>query len=187
MKMIVGLGNPGLKYKATRHNMGFMVIDGLCDKYGFRLDQKKFNALYGLAKIRKEKVLLVKPLTFMNNSGEAVGALARYYEIDLEDVVVVYDDLDLPCGKLRLRNSGDSGGHKGIKSLISHLGSKDFKRIRVGIDKDQLMETADYVLGKPNSEQKKLLKPTIEKAVMAADEFIDNDFALVMNKYNKHE
>jgi len=187
MKMIIGLGNPGASYKTTRHNIGFMVVDGLCDRYNVKLDQRKFKAQFTIVRVKEDKVLLVKPLTYMNNSGEAVKALMNYYDIELDDVLVIFDDLDLPCGKLRLRVNGNSGGHKGIKSLITHLKDKNFKRIRIGIDKDILIDTADYVLGKPTSGQKKLLKVAIGNAVMAADEFIDSDFALVMNKYNRNE
>ena len=185
--MIVGLGNPGSPYKATRHNLGFLVVDGLCDKYGIKLDKRKFKGQYAIYQKNSTKVLLVKPLTFMNNCGEAIAPLMNYYQIALADILVIYDDLDLPCGKLRLRSSGNSAGHNGIKSLIKHLGSKDFKRIRIGIDKDPLMVTADYVIGKPNTAQRKLLKPVIELAIAAADDFIETDFDLVMNKYNKHE
>jgi len=187
MKMIIGLGNPGIDYRKTRHNVGFMVIDELCAKHNIKLDQRKFKGQFAIARIGKEKVLLLKPLTYMNNSGEAVSALAKYYDINIEDILVIFDDLDLPCGKLRLRVNGNSGGHKGIKSLITYLGSKEFKRIRIGIDKDPLILTMDYVLGKPTSGQKKLLKAAIEKAALAATDFIDIDFSLVMNKYNKHE
>lgn len=185
--MIIGLGNPGAKYKATRHNIGFMVVDALMEKLRIKLDQRKFQAEYALVTINQEKVLIAKPLTFMNNCGEAIASLMRYYQIHSDDIIVIYDDVDLPCGKLRLRSQGNSGGHNGIKSIIKHSGTKDFKRIRIGIDKDPLIVTADYVLGKPNTGQKKLLKLAIVLAADAAYEFIDTDFNLVMNKYNTHE
>ena len=187
MKMIVGLGNPGRIYQATRHNIGYQVIDKFCDIQEITLNQKKFKGSYIKTKIRDVDVLVLKPLTFMNESGKAVKSLALYYGINIEDILVIYDDLDLPCGKLRLRERGNSGGHKGIKSIISELADKEFKRLRIGIDNDKSMVTPDYVLKKPTLEQKKLLKPTIIKAAKAADAFIDQDFNLVMNKFNKHE
>ena len=187
MKMIVGLGNPGRKYKGSRHNLGFMVIDDLCNLLKVSLDQKKFKAEYGIFRVDEKKVMIVKPLTFMNLCGEAVAPLLGYYKLNLEDLVVIYDDLDLPCGRLRLRKEGGDGGHNGIKSLISHLGTKEFKRIRIGIDKDPLMVTADYVLGKPSLTQRKLLKPIISTAVTAAKDYVNHDFDWLMNKYNHHE
>ena len=185
--MIVGLGNPGRKYKSTRHNIGFMVIDELVRLFNAELDARKFKGEYTIITVKNEKVLLVKPLTFMNLCGECVAPLMGYYKIKLEDLVVIYDDLDLPCGKVRLRVNGGSAGHNGLKSLIKHLGSQEFKRIRIGIDKDPLMLTIDYVIGKPTGAQKKLLKPAIEKAALAVKEYLEEDFSAAMNKYNKNE
>ena len=185
--MIVGLGNPGGKYKSTRHNMGFMVIDELLRLFDSELELRKFKGKYTILTRGNEKVLLVKPQTFMNLCGECVAPLMGYYKIQLEDILVIYDDLDLPCGKVRLRPNGGSAGHNGLKSLIKHLGSQEFKRIRIGIDKDPLMMTIDYVIGKPSGEQKKLLKKAVEKAALAVREYLDSDFTTAMNIYNKNE
>lgn len=133
VKMIVGLGNPGMKYRETKHNIGFITIDEMAYRHGFALNKSKFEAIYAEGFIGTEKVLLVKPQTFMNESGRSVRPLMDYFNVETEDLVVVYDDLDLPAGKIRLRQKGSSGGHNGIKSLIQHLGTKDFNRIRIGI------------------------------------------------------
>jgi PTH1 family peptidyl-tRNA hydrolase len=187
MKMIVGLGNPGAGYKATRHNMGFMVIKALADQLGVVLDEKKFKARYGLVNIDCQKVLLVQPYNYMNNSGEVVETLRRYYDVSLQDILVIVDDVDLPCGKIRLRSRGNSGGHNGLKNLIKLLGSNEFKRVRIGIDKDPLVLGMDYVLGKPTKQQKVLLEPALARAKDAALAFVSQDFNLVMNEYNKTE
>ena len=185
--MIIGLGNPGGQYKNTRHNIGFMVIDELIRLFDVKLELRKFKGKYTILTLNGEKVLLVKPETYMNLCGECVAPLMGYYKIALEDIVVIYDDLDLPCGKVRLRPNGGSAGHNGLKSLIKHLGSKEFKRIRIGIDKDPLILGMDYVIGKPTGEQKKLLKKAVEKAALAIREYLDHDFVSAMNIYNKNE
>src|SRR5699024_2668635 len=133
MKCIVGLGNPGRKYRKTRHNIGFMVIDELLDRHQWKLDKSKFNGDYVLENYQNEKVMLLKPQTFMNLSGESIRPLSDYYNIDMKDILVIYDDLDLPTGKIRLRQKGGHGGHNGIRSTLNHLGQKDFKRLRIGI------------------------------------------------------
>ncbi len=184
VKMIVGLGNPGRTYAKTRHNMGFLCLDGISETLGITLDNNKFKALYGMGMVGSEKVFLVKPQTFMNESGTAVSQLMKYYNIPIEDLLVIYDDLDLPCGKIRLREKGNDGGHNGLKSLNTHLNTKDYKRIRIGIDKDEFIPTVDYVLGKPKAEQAPLLEEAIKQAQAAAIAFIKQDFRLVMNDYN---
>lgn len=147
MKCIVGLGNPGRKYEKTRHNIGFTVIDELASRFQTKLDQTKNNAAYTIVTIGNEKVMLMKPQTYMNLSGEAVRPLMDYYKIDIQDVLVVYDDLDLPVGKLRLRETGGHGGHNGIRSLIQHLGTKDFKKLRIGVGRPtNAQPIVDYVL-----------------------------------------
>ncbi len=187
MKIIVGLGNPGRTYLKTRHNMGFMVIDLLLNEFNVELNEKKFKADYTIVNRLGKKFILVKPQTFMNNSGEAVNQLMRYYNIDLENLVIIYDDLDLPCGKIRLREKGNDGGHNGLKSLNQHLGTKEYKRIRIGIDNNQMIPRADYVLGKPSSEQQEDLSSALTRAKDAVIEFLDHDFNTAMNKYNKNE
>ena len=134
MKLIVGLGNPGKEYENTRHNCGFMAIDYLAQDLGVTINQAKFKGLYAKIKVEGEDVILLKPQTYMNLSGESVSEVMKFFKIDKEDVLVIYDDLDLPVGKIRIRANGSAGGHNGIKSLIAHLNGQDFKRIRIGID-----------------------------------------------------
>ena len=181
MKMIVGLGNPGKQYERTRHNSGFMAIDKVAEKLNLNIDKKEFAALTA----KNNQVILVKPQTYMNNSGEAVSQIMKYYHIDINDLLIIYDDLDLKYGQLRLRLKGSSGGHNGIKSIINYIHSENFKRIRIGIEKNPLIETADYVLGKVEQDKQQLFDDSIEKASQAAIEFITDEFEKIMNKYNK--
>ena len=181
MKMIVGLGNPGKQYERTRHNSGFMAIDKVAEKLNLNIDKKEFAALTA----KNNQVILVKPQTYMNNSGEAVSQIMKYYHIDINDLLIIYDDLDLKYGQLRLRLKGSSGGHNGIKSIINYIHSENFKRIRIGIEKNPLIETADYVLGKVEKDKQQLFDDSIEKASQAAIEFITDEFEKIMNKYNK--
>lgn len=181
MKMIVGLGNPGKQYERTRHNSGFMAIDKVAEKLNLNIDKKECAALTA----KNNQVILVKPQTYMNNSGEAVSQIMKYYHIDINDLLIIYDDLDLKYGQLRLRLKGSSGGHNGIKSIINYIHSENFKRIRIGIEKNPLIETADYVLGKVEKDKQQLFDDSIEKASQAAIEFITDEFEKIMNKYNK--
>lgn len=185
MKLIVGLGNPGKEYEWTRHNAGFMVMDEIANSLNCAIDQKKFKALIGTCNVQGEKVILMKPQTFMNLSGEAVGEAMRFYQIDLDDVLIIYDDLDLPVGKLRLRMKGSAGGHNGIKSIIQHVHSQDFKRIRVGIDKDARIPVINWVLGKIRKEEKEAFVASLKVASEAAIHFIKHDFSETMNTFNK--
>jgi peptidyl-tRNA hydrolase, PTH1 family len=185
LKLIVGLGNPGKDYEQTRHNIGFMIIDELAERLSIRLDKMKFNGLYGQGIVNGEKVILLKPLTYMNLSGESVRPLMDYYDIDMDDLLVIYDDLDLPQGKIRLRTKGSAGGHNGIKSLNQHLGTQEFNRIRVGISRPQNgMKVVDYVLGRFMNEEMVLLKEAIHKSVAASEEWTKRSFLEVMNIYN---
>lgn len=185
MKVIVGLGNPGFQYKKTRHNIGFMVIDELSNKLSTKVKQKKFNSLIGQCTFRNEKLVLVKPQTYMNESGIAVRPLLDYYKLPAEDLVVIYDDLDLPTGKIRLRQKGGSGGHNGIKSLISHLGTKDFNRIRVGIDRPpQENIVIDYVLKPFSKNEKEIISDACDRASDACLKWAQVPFPQVMNEYN---
>ena len=186
MKLIVGLGNPGNKYELTRHNTGFMVMDRIASKCGVSIDQKKFKALIAVTTIKGEKVILMKPQTFMNLSGEAVQAACHFYQISPKDILVIYDDLDMPCGKLRLREKGSAGGHNGIKSIIQHMSTQEFCRIRVGIDKSSY-DTIDYVMGKFTAEQKPLMDKSLDKAAEAAVEFVSKRFSDIMNTYNRND
>lgn len=185
MKVIVGLGNPGKKYEATRHNVGFMVIDELSNRLNIPLDQSKFNGVYGIGHVAGEKVILVKPLTYMNLSGECVRPLMDYYGVDDDNLAVIYDDLDLPVGKVRLRLKGSAGGHNGIKSLIQHLGTQEFKRVRIGIDRPKNgMKVPDYVLGKFLAEEKDEIQSAIDHSAHACEKWIHHSFLEVMNEFN---
>lgn len=184
MKLIVGLGNPGKKYEKTRHNTGFLVIDDVLNKLNIKLDKEKFNAAYTVYNHNGEKIYFVKPMTYMNNSGEAVLPFMKYFNIDLKDLIVVHDDLDLPVGKIRLREKGSSGGQNGMKNIIDLCGSKDIKRIRVGIGKDINIDVVDYVLGKVTKEDKPAYEKSIKKAGDAIIYALDNNFNAVMSNYN---
>ena len=184
MKIIVGLGNPGKSYERTRHNTGFMTMDLILDELHLTLDKKGFKALYTIYNYKGEKIIFVKPQTYMNLSGEAVRDIVNYYGGSYEDVVVIHDDLDLPVGKIRIRKSGSSGGQKGMDNIISLLGNKDIKRIRIGIGNDKDIPTADYVLSKFHKDELKLFKDSIIKAKDAIIYYLDNNFEKVMSKYN---
>lgn len=185
MKLIVGLGNPGKEYERTRHNAGFMAIDKLAEMIDVRFTQKQFNAAIGTAVVKGEKVILMKPETYMNNSGEAVLAAVRYYKIDTQDVLVLHDDLDLPVGKIRIRYQGSSGGQKGLKNIIDLLKTQDIKRIRIGIGKDPIIPVIDYVLGKIPKEQEEVFDDSLERAAKAARASLVLSFQDVMNRYNR--
>lgn len=184
MKLIVGLGNPGKKYEHTRHNMGFEVIDLLADQARIDVDKEIFHGLLGRGDILGEDVMLFKPTTFMNLSGTAVKELIDYFKIPLEDLIIVYDDMAIEPGKIRLRLEGSSGGHKGMSNIIDLLHSQNIKRIRVGIGEPGEWDTIDYVLSKPLKDEKPLIDEAINNAVEAIKEAIMSDFARAMNKFN---
>ena len=185
MKLIVGLGNPGKKYEGTRHNAGFAALDHVAEKWGMRVTKAKFDALTGTGTAAGVKVLLMKPQTYMNNSGEAVRAAMDFYHLQPQDLLVIYDDLDLPIGKLRLRQKGSAGGHNGIKSIQAHIKSQEFDRIRIGIDKDARIPTVDWVLGKIRKEDAQAYQESIEQAAKAAVFALQHSFADAMNQFNK--
>ena len=186
MKMIVGLGNIGTRYDETRHNTGFMVVDQLARDYhlgAFTHLKQEAVAVSGV--INGEKVMLVKPTTFMNDSGRAVGPLVDYYDIDLDDLVIVNDDLDMQVGKVRLKTHGASGGHNGLKSIISVLGTKNFNRVKVGIDHPQHGTVVSHVLGKFSKDERPKFDQAVEQAEHALEDWINGeDFAKLMNAYN---
>ncbi len=186
MKLIVGLGNPGKQYEQTRHNIGFIVMDKIAEKLNIPLQQAKFKGLFGAGLVAGEKVLLLKPLTYMNLSGESIRAIMDFYQIDTEDLVVIYDDLDLAVGRIRLRQRGSAGGHNGIKSTISHLGTQEFNRIRVGINRPTNgMAITDYVLSRFSGEEQGLIEEAAERSADACIEWINKPFIQVMNTYNQ--
>ena len=187
MFIIAGLGNPDEKYQGTRHNVGFDVVDRLAEKYQIAVDTKKHRALIGKGVIEGQKVLLVKPQTYMNLSGESIRSLVEYYKIDPEEeLLVIYDDISLEPGVLRLRTKGSAGGHNGMKSIIKHLGGDTFPRIRVGIggEKHPGQDLADYVLGHFKDDEKELLSDALDKVEKAAELFAQDEFAEAMNKYS---
>ncbi|RYM04924.1 aminoacyl-tRNA hydrolase [Sporolactobacillus sp. THM7-7] len=184
--MIVGLGNPGSEYEHTRHNIGFKAIDLLAGRLDIVLSEHKFNALFGKEKINGETVMLVKPLTYMNASGEAVGPLMRFYKASADELLVIHDDLDLPVGKIRLRQKGSAGGHNGLKSLMQHLRTQAIKRVKIGIGhpKGSHQDVIHYVLGRFSEEDKQLMDQAAERASEAAAAWIATPFPKLMNKYN---
>lgn len=187
MKIIAGLGNPGKKYEKTRHNCGYAVIDILADRYRIDVNRAKFNALCGTGIIDGVKVLLLKPLTYMNLSGEALRAACDFYQADPDsDVIVICDDVSMPTGQLRIRTKGSAGGHNGLKSIISHLGTEGFTRIKVGVgEKPVGMDLADYVLGHfPLSEQADMID-AFERASRAAAALLTQEPTEVMSIFNK--
>ena len=185
MKMIVGLGNPGDKYAGSRHNVGWSTIDVLADRHGIRMSAGKMKGLAGSGIISGEKVLLVKPTTYMNNSGECVRPLADYYKVAVEDIIVIYDDIALDVGQLRVRAKGSAGGHNGMKSLIQHLGSQDFPRVRIGVGaKPEKMDLADHVLGHFPKEELPVIRESLDLAADAAEMLISDGIDKTMNKYN---
>lgn len=185
MKLIVGLGNPGKKYENTRHNTGFAVIDRTLAKLNVELDKNKFNADYTMINRNGEEIYILKPLTYMNLSGEAVVPFMKYFGIEPDDLVVVHDDLDLPVGKIRLRQSGSCGGQNGMRNIIDLLGDSNIKRIRVGIGKDPLIPVVDYVLGKTKKEDLEVYNQALDKASDALIYWLDHDdFSKVMSNFN---
>lgn len=187
MKLIVGLGNPGVKYRHTRHNVGFMFIDFYASQKNITDFKEKNNGLFAMTNINNEKVILLKPLSYMNLSGQVVQAFASYYNIANEDIIVVYDDMDLPFAHLRLRKKGNAGGHNGMKNIIAHLGSNEFYRVRVGIDKPVFHDTIDYVLSSFSKDEIAKLNDTFVKVSDTIDMYITNKFDLAMNKYNSEK
>ena len=185
MKLIVGLGNIGKEYENTRHNMGFILVDrylqykNITDKF-----KEKFNAMYVETTINNEKVIFIKPTTYMNNSGIAVRAFLDFYKLNSEDILVISDDLDLDLGKFRLRRNGSSGGHNGLKSIISHLGTDGFKRLRIGISNDK-DDVINYVLSKFSKKELNEIDTMFDTLVDVLDDYFVMDFTSLMSKYNR--
>lgn len=187
MFVIVGLGNPTAQYEGTRHNAGFDVIDVLAEKYNISVDARRCRAFCGKGIIAGQKVLLVKPQTYMNLSGESVGGIVNYYKIDPEsDLLVIYDDISLDVGQLRIRKKGSAGGHNGIKSIIAHLGTTVFPRIKVGVgEKPKNYDLADYVLGHFSKQERELMEEGYEHASDAVEQIVQGEIEAAMNVFNK--
>lgn len=185
MYLIAGLGNPTKEYDKTRHNVGFCVIDVLADKYGIDVSEKKHKALCGRGVIEGQKVLLVKPQTFMNLSGESLRAASDYYKIEPQDMIVIYDDISLDPGQLRIRLKGSAGGHNGIKNIIAQLGTQEFPRIKVGVGaKPPRMDLADYVLSRFSAEDQKRMEEAFREAAEAAVSMMTDGAERAMNHFN---
>lgn len=186
MFVIVGLGNPGKKYENTRHNVGFMAIDALAQKYGISVTEKKHKALCGSGVIEGVKVLLVKPQTYMNLSGESVGEVMNFYKLDPEeDLMVIFDDISLEPGNIRIRQKGSAGGHNGIKSLIAHTATQNFKRIKIGVgEKPAGWDLADYVLGHFSEEDNEKLRQVMPDVMQATVLMAQGETGKAMNDFN---
>jgi PTH1 family peptidyl-tRNA hydrolase len=186
MYLVAGLGNPGKQYDMTRHNIGFEVIDYMADNMGVKVNKLKFKALYGETKIGMEKVLLVKPQTYMNLSGDSIRDFANFYKIPPENIIIINDDIAIEAGRLRIRAKGSAGGHNGLKSIIYQLNSDNFPRIRVGVGapKHEDYDLADFVLGRFSKEEIPVLEESIIKASKAVEEIIKNNIDSAMNKFN---
>ncbi len=184
--MIVGLGNPGSKYETTRHNTGFMFMDLLADKIGTDINKIQFKAVTATAEVSGKKCLLMKPQTFMNNSGEAVKAAAAFYKIPPEKIIVVFDDISLPCGKMRIRKKGSDGGHNGIKSIIYHLNSDNFPRVKMGVGEKPHpdYDLADWVLSSFGKDEMTLMREAAGNAVSAVELMVNGETDKAMNKFN---
>ena len=183
--LIVGLGNPGQKYEHTRHNMGFLTVDLLAEKLGVKLNKVKFKAAYNIVKFAGCKCLVMKPQTYMNLSGEAVREAAQFYKIPAERVLVIYDDVSLPVGKLRVRPNGSAGGHNGIKNIIAHLGTQEFPRVKIGVAAPgEEGDMVDWVIGVPSQAERKILAESFEKAIEAAECIISDGCQKAMNRFN---
>ena len=184
--LVVGLGNPGSKYESTRHNMGFLAVDKLAQNEKLKFNKLRFKAWTATWEVGGEKVLLMKPQTYMNLSGESVGEAARFYKIPADHVLIISDDISLPAGKLRIRASGSAGGHNGLKNIIQHLGTDKFPRIKVGVGSPQQagFDTVDWVIGKPMGEDQKVIIEALDKAVAAIPVLIEQGIDRAMSRFN---
>ncbi|MBE5960827.1 MAG: aminoacyl-tRNA hydrolase [Lachnospiraceae bacterium] len=188
MYIIVGLGNPTREYEGTRHNIGFEAIEAIAKAYQITMDSRKHKAVCGKGIIGGEKVILAMPQTYMNLSGESVRELADFYKVSSEEIIILYDDISLDVGALRLRKKGSAGGHNGIKSIINHLGTDEFPRVKIGVgDKPKGWDLADYVLGRFNKEEQEVMKASVERTVKACECIICDGMDAAMNIYNKRE
>lgn len=185
MKLIVGLGNPGKEYENTRHNIGFIFIDYFANKYNIAIDKEKFCGLYTQTILNNEKVILLKPQSYMNISGEVIKKFVDYFKIDIDDILIINDDLDMAFGKIRLRPDGSSGGHNGLKNIALHLNTEKFKRLKIGISNDKTIDTKDYVLGKFSKEEKNIINSMKEDVSDILYDYLNEDFDKIMCKYNK--
>ena len=185
MKLIVGLGNPGREYENTRHNIGFKIIDNYADANGVIFSKSKFDGLYIDFIKDREKIILLKPQSYMNLSGEVVSKFINFFKIDINDILIISDDLDMNFGRLRLKMSGSCGGHNGLRNIEKLIGTSVYKRLKFGIENNKNIDTKDYVLGKLSVEEKDKLNELLPITVNLLDDFIHLDFDVVMNRYNQ--
>lgn len=187
--LIVGLGNPGPKYAGSRHNVGFMAVEELARRHGMSFSTKQNEAQVARGQIESTRVIIAKPQTYMNDSGRSVGALSRFYKIPIERVLIVYDELDLPVGTIRLREKGSANGHNGIKSIIQHLGTQSFPRLRIGIDKPVVVgySQVDWVLGRFTKDEQQVIEETLPRVVETVEAILTIGMDRAMNRYNMKE
>ena len=185
MKAIIGLGNPGIKYAGTRHNIGFDAVTAIADKYNLKLNNKKFKGLYADCYVGGEKVILVQPQTFMNLSGECVREVADFYKLNPDEIIIICDDINLDTGRIRIRKKGSAGGHNGLKNIILHLGTEEFPRIRVGAgEKPSDWDQVDFVLGRFPKDEEPIIREALSNVVSAVEAWVTDGIDTAMNKYN---
>lgn len=184
MKLIVGLGNPGREYENTRHNIGFQTIDKYANKIGVSINKSKFNGLYGEIMISGDKVILLKPQSYINLSGEVIRKFVDFYKIDIQDILIIHDDLDLEVGTYKIKQKGSSGGHNGLKNIELHLGTQEYKRIKIGISNNKNIDTKDYVLGKLSKEEIESFDIVKNTVLDVLDDYFKVSFSDLMAKYN---
>ncbi len=184
MKLIVGLGNPGHEYENTRHNVGFKTIDKYASILGVSITKSKFNGLYVETMTQNEKIILLKPQSYINLSGEVIRKFVDFYKISVDDILIIHDDLDLAIGTFKLKKKGSSGGHNGLKNIELHLGTQMYKRIKIGISNNKSIDTKDYVLGRMSREDENKLDAVIDTVMAILDDYFQLSFDALMSKYN---
>lgn len=184
MKLIVGLGNPGKEYENTRHNIGFQTIDKFAQKLGVSITKSKYNGLYAETLIDGEKVILLKPQSYINLSGEVIRKFVDFYKISVSDILIIHDDLDLAVGTYKIKQKGSSGGHNGLKNIELHLGTQEYKRIKIGISNNKMIDTKDYVLGRLSKEEAKELESIEDIVLIILNDYFKVSFSELMSKYN---
>lgn len=184
MKLVVGLGNPGREYDNTRHNVGFMTIDNYANNNNITIDKQKFDGLFVKTNIKGIDIILLKPLKYMNLSGEVVKKFVDFYKINVEDILIINDDLDMQLGKIKLKSKGSSGGHNGLKNIENHLNTQEYKRLKIGISNNKNIDPKDYVLSKFNGEDLKIIQTTINNTINILNDFLELPFDTLMSKYN---
>lgn len=185
MKLIIGLGNPGLKYKKTRHNIGFLFIDKIAEEFNVKINNKKFDGLYEILKYENKQVILLKPQTYMNLSGECVKKYINFFKISVIDILIISDDTSLEIGSFKFKANGSSGGHKGLQNIEEMLQTKNYKRMKIGISQPKEISKKDYVLGKFNKDETEKIEKIIDLAPQIFNDYLNLTFENLMNKYNK--